>query len=691
IIPIAALTPNQPATVRGTVRTVELRRTWRRNMTVTEAVVTDATGGVKAVWFNQPYVGKILRPGSEVNLAGKVSIGKGASYLSNPSYELVRSGNLMRHTGGLIPVYPETKGLTSRGLRYLVKPILEVIPRTEDFIPGEILTRYAMPSLDRALRDIHFPTSFEDAKRARDRFAFEDLFLLQILNLKLRSELAKESAEALALFSEDERRLREALPFTLTESQEQSLREILADIAKPNPMNRLLQGDVGSGKTVIAAFSAIAAARRGTQAAFMAPTEILARQHYETLTAIFGSLLTDWNIPIHLVTGSQKATDRKGVARIIQTGSPGITVGTHALIQKNIAFPNLSLVIVDEQHRFGVAERAKLLKTNGEKTLKIPHFLSMSATPIPRTLSLTIFGDLDVSLITELPKGRKPIMTRVVPPEKRKDAYGFIRKEIALGRQAFVICPRIAETTNDARLATDDAELTVDQSFVVSPQSSVKYDWDEVKAVEAEYTKLANEVFPDLRVAKLHGKMSGKAGLARAGAAEGSGSAGKTIKEQVMKDFRDGKTDILVATSVIEVGVDVPNASIMVVEGAERFGLAQLYQLRGRIGRGEHQSYCLLFTTDERGTGEERLAALVKAKNGFELAELDLAMRGPGEFLGDKQTGMPDLTMGALSDIRLIKAAREGALSVIEGDPTLKSYPLIAERVGSFERSVHLE
>ncbi len=682
IIPIAQLTPNEPATVRGTVRTVDVRRTWRRKMTVTEAVVTDATGGVKAVWFNQPYVGKILRPGAEVNLAGKVAAGNGASYLSNPSYELVRSGAPMRHTGGLIPIYPETKGLTSRGLRYLVKPILQVLPSTVDFIPAEVLKANGMPTIDRAIRDIHFPGTIGEAGRARDRFAFENLFLLQILNLKLRSELARESAEELVLSPDNKAKVMESLPFTLTSSQGQSLGEILVDIAKPNPMNRLLQGDVGSGKTVIAAVAAIAAARSGTQAAFMAPTEILARQHYETLTGIFGPLLATWEIPIHLVTGSQKPADRRGSARAIAEEKSGITVGTHALIEESISFPNLSLVIVDEQHRFGVAARAALTKSNGKKPSKIPHFLSMSATPIPRTLSLTVFGDLDVSLITELPKGRKPIVTRVVPPEKRGDAYAFVRKEIEAGRQAFVICPRIEQTTNNLSRHSGTPPSLLEDMYEAAGQlktknetTDTKHDWAEVKAVEAEYAKLSKEIFPDLRVAKLHGKMRAP------------------DRERMMDDFKSKKISILVATSVVEVGVDVPNASIMIVEGAERFGLAQLYQLRGRIGRGEHQSYCLLFTTDpsESGPAGERLAALIQAKNGFELAELDLAMRGPGEFLGDKQTGIPDLAMGALGNIRLIKAAREGAADVIGNDPALKNYPLIAEKIQQFEKAVHLE
>ncbi len=678
---IADLQVNQSATIFGVVKKIETRRAWRRKMMIVEAFIADETGVIKAIWFNQPYVGQILRLGSRVNLAGKVSLSGGEIQLSSPAYEISHDAVGFRHTAGLIPIYPETRGLTSRGIRYLIKPILHVLPELPEWIPEDILKVTHLPSLSLALQKIHFPATLRDAEDARRRFAFEDLFLLQLNNLRLKSQLAKERATSLVAEPERLERVVGALPFILTGSQKRSLDEILSDVSKPHPMNRLLQGDVGSGKTVVAAFAALVAAFLGTQASFMAPTEILARQHYRTFQKIFKSVLAEEKVSVGLLTGAEarifygegleSKISKADFLRAIASGELAIIIGTHALIEASVVFHNLTLTIIDEQHRFGVKQRAALvssetkvtagLKKSENREKSLPHFLSMSATPIPRTLSLTLFGDLDVSIIEELPKGRKPVVTKVVSPENRDKAYAFVREEIKKGRQVFVICPRI-----EIAEATQSDEGPAEGGLLPKP-------WNEVKAVKAEYERLSKKVFPEFTMSMLHGKLKSKE------------------KEKVMTAFSQGEVQILVATSVVEVGVDVPNATSMIIEGADRFGLAQLYQFRGRIGRGEHQSYCFLFTDSESQSVEERLRALVAAKNGFELAEQDLALRGPGEFLGDKQTGLPDVAMRSLNNAQLIKTARDAAVGTLTRDPELKHHPLLRERLDLFEKQIHLE
>ncbi|MBI2406014.1 MAG: DEAD/DEAH box helicase, partial [Candidatus Harrisonbacteria bacterium] len=519
VVKIADLETNQSATVQGFIRKVAVRRTYRKHMAVVEATIADETGAISAIWFNQPFIAKNLRIGHLANFAGKVSVADDGMFLSNPSYELVSGiASETRHTAGLIPIYPETKGLTSKGIRYLVKVILANIAPLEDFIPPEVLQKNRLPELNTALRALHFPKNLDDAAAAKRRFAFEDLFLLQINNIKARLQLAKEKAPPLPATEEELHAIMAKLPFELTPSQKQSLHEIVSDIALGRPMNRLLQGDVGSGKTVIAAIAAVIAAKNGQQTAFMAPTEVLARQHYKTLTDIFGHL----NIPIALLTSSEskmffesglEAPSKKAdVQKKVREGEINIVIGTHAIIspygrspegrQKGIQFKNLALAIVDEQHRFGVGQRAALV---AEKDASIPHFLSMSATPIPRTLTLTIFGDLDLSLITELPVGRKPIITKVVAPENRPKAYAFIRGEIQKGRQAFVICPRI-EKAEHAEESETGRRLAEAGSGHAEAGKQAKA-WSEVKAVKDEYEKLTAKIFPDLRVGMLHGKL----------------------------------------------------------------------------------------------------------------------------------------------------------------------------------------
>ncbi|PIR88948.1 MAG: DNA helicase RecG [Candidatus Harrisonbacteria bacterium CG10_big_fil_rev_8_21_14_0_10_40_38] len=665
ITQIADLSPNQSTTVSGVIKKVSSRYLPRKRFTIVEAVITDSTGEVKAIWFNQPYITRILRPGLKVNFAGKVVIDKISRTLcfSNPTHEIYRGYQKQTHTAGLIPIYPETRGLTSRGIRYLIQPILKVLPKIPDFIPEHILKSERLPSINNALNYIHFPKNLGEVEQAKKRFSFESLLLIHLNNLKIRAEISGERAHSF-LFSDGEiDQLLSSLPFTLTKTQVRSLEEILEDLKKQTPMNRLLQGDVGSGKTVIAAIAALSIAKTGKQVAIMAPTEILARQHYATFKKLFGEIMKEWGVSCAFISGGISASARKLIAASIKASEINVVIGTHSLIQKSISFSDLAFVVVDEQQRFGVAQRARLLNAyntepvtaSTRKTSTYPHFLSMSATPIPRTVSLTIFGDLNISTIEELPSGRKPIVTKVVDPENRDKAYLFMREQIKKGRQVFIVCPRIENSTET------ESKLLIDKRQV------------EVKTVQEEYDRLSKEVFPDLRVSMIHGRMKAKE------------------KDMIMKQFSSGYTNILVSTSVIEVGVDVPNAAVMVIEGADRFGLAQLYQFRGRIGRGEHQSFCLLFSESSSSTTAQRLGALLKARNGFELAELDLKLRGPGEFLGDRQTGMPDIAMNALMDPVLIRSSRQASMKLLSESPTLDSYPLLKERLSLIRSATHLE
>ncbi len=689
IVPVGELAVDQSATIQGMINQITTRRTWKKNLYITEAIIVDETGGIKAVWFNQPYVTNILKQGHYYNFAGKVTKSNREIYIASPSYEpidSVRKGEA-KHTAGLIPIYPETRGLTSKGLRFLIKPILKTLEHVEDFLPEEILKANKLPSLHVAIKRMHFPLQAADAVGAKKRFAFENLFLLQMNNLKMKMQIAKEPALKMEIPQSELAQMIQQLPFQLTTSQKTSLEEIAADLAGNKPMNRLLQGDVGSGKTVLAAIAALISAKNNAQTAFMAPTEVLASQHYRTITKTF----TNFDGGIALLTANRNElsfgdkNDRKmtkaKLLKEISAGNVKIIIGTHAVIQKGVSFANLGLAIVDEQHRFGVNQRAALLKNkesgimndelrmgNGQSSKDsnsiihnskfiIPHFLSMSATPIPRTLSLTVFGDLDLSTITELPPGRKEIITKIVAPENRKKAEAFIREQIKAGRQAFVICPRIeAGEVKEGEILTEAKKKAL-----------------ELKSVNVEFERLSKKIFPDLKVSSLHGKMKGKE------------------KDQIMKDFHDKKYDILISTSVIEVGVDVPNATIMMIEGADRFGLSQLYQFRGRVGRGEHQSYCLLFSGSESGTVLKRLESLIDAKNGFELAEKDLQIRGPGQFLGDKQTGLPDVAMDALQDILLVKATRDSAKEILSNDPELANHPALSARFREFQTKIHLE
>jgi ATP-dependent DNA helicase RecG len=687
LIPISKAELGGPFCFQGEVLDIKNIRTFRRRLVLTQMTIDDKTGKLKVMWFNQPYLVNTFKKGTFVCLAGKIT-GKGKSiYLSNPAYEKIESptknlvgekiGNSdLTHTGRLIPVYPETEGLSSKWLRFIVKPLLaklkEQIP---DSLPEKLRQKFDFLPLSKAIWQIHFPASLKLAEKAKKRFAFEELFELSLFVLRERMKLAKERAAPIPLNLAAVQEFTKGLPFKLTDAQKKAAWQLLKDLEKPSPMNRLLEGDVGSGKTVVAAIAALDVVRAGYQVAFLAPTEILAKQHYKTIRELLNPppLLKEgeeknqqnrkwWGVNIGLITGKENYYQNEKITRgelLEKLKEIDVLLGTHALIQDWVKFEKLALVVVDEQHRFGVEQRAKLCR---QKDF-IPHLLSMTATPIPRTLSLTLYGDLDLSVIDEMPKGRKKIITKIIQPKDKKATYEFIREQVKEGRQVFVICPRIEPAKTSAEDLGGQAAFLDQRNF----------SWLDVKAVKQEYKKLSEEIFPDLKIGMLHGKMKSQE------------------KEDIMKNFKAGKIDILVSTSVVEVGVDIPNASVMLIEGSEKFGLAQLHQFRGRVGRSEHRSYCFLFTDAPGTIWNRRLRALISCENGFELAEKDLQIRGPGDFTGQRQWGIPDLTMASLTDFVLVSKTRNEAKEVLAKDPELKKYPLLKKRLAELREKIHLE
>jgi len=567
------------------------------------ATIADDTGKVDAMWFNNRWLARQIPEGSLVSLSGKVSFYKKKLTLFSPDYEKIGGGERI-HTAGIIPIYPETAGVSSKWLRRLVHRTIERINLEDDHLSSEIKSRHGLLDIKEAFVGLHKPESEEHAEMSRLRFAFEELLALHTINYGKMIDWQKEqNATPLKIATRDLNKFINSLPFALTKGQKSAINEVLSDMSTSQAMNRLLEGDVGSGKTVVAAAAAYCAYRSGKQALVMAPTQILASQHQATFKDIFGP----FDARIALITGSNKDTGY---------GRPDIVIGTHALINHYDKFPDVAVVVIDEQHRFGVKQRAKL-----SKMPNTPHTLTMTATPIPRTIALTLYGDLDVSSITELPKGRKKITTWIVPPVKREGAYQWIDEQIEkASTQVYVVCPLIEESK---------AEI-----------------FDDVKAATVEYEKLLG-IFPGRKIGLLHGKMSPRE------------------KDKVILAFKNKKFDILVSTPVVEVGIDVPNATIMMVEGAERFGLSQLYQLRGRVGRGEQKSYCLMMTEKKSPKAYRRLDAITTAKNGKELAELDLEMRGPGEIFGIRQHGIPELKFARWDDLGLIQKTREVAREVI--------------------------
>jgi len=663
ITTIAQAEMNKPICLQGEITSIKNIRTFRKRMYLTEAELKDDSGKIKVVWFNQPYLINTLKKGDLVLLTGKIVSKNGKKYLSSPAYEKIidKTNFDPTHTGRIIPVYPETEGVSSRWLRFIIKPLLTKIRnQIPETLPIEILEKEKLLPIREAIWQIHFPDDFNKVAAAKQRFVFEELFNLALLVLWEKLKLAKEKALSIPTNLTEIKNFLNALPFQLTDDQKKALWQILKDLEKPQPMNRLLNGDVGSGKTVVATIAALNTISAGFQAAFMAPTEILAKQHFKTLQ----NFLKPWGIKIALMTGKENFLNdqklkRKEILEKIKTGEVNLILGTHALIQEEVDFKKLGLVIIDEQHRFGIEQRAKLCR----KQNFTPHLLSMSATPIPRTLALTIYGDLDLSLIKELPAGRKQIITRIVPPEERQATYEFIRQEVKKGRQVFVICPRI-----EPNKKKDNEEQGLFLSELTDERKLV---WAEVKAVKNEYEKLAKDIFPDLRVGMLHGKMK------------------TTEKEEILNKFKNREIDVLVATSVVEVGIDFPNATIMMIEDADKFGLAQLHQFRGRVGRGDQQSYCFLFS---EFIYNPRLRAMTLYQDGFTLAEKDLKLRGPGDLTGLRQWGVPDLVMASLlTDLELVERARQRAKEILAKDPNLKNYPSLREKLKEFQQRIHLE
>ncbi len=645
--------------VKGEVVEIRNIRTPRKKMFITEALVADETGAIKAVWFNQPYLTGNIIKGQTICLSGKTGYGEEGLIFSNPSYEIIYQGHHLEnlaHTARLVPVYHESYGVSSRYLRSRILPLLPLAGKIKDYLPAEVKKKHGLADLGKALAEIHFPKNDLSIETVRRRLAFDELFMVELFVLKSKIESKKEGAAPVKFTDEIKNTVQKFvkhLPFKMTNSQKIASWEIIKDMEKREPMNRLLEGDVGSGKTLVAIISAIVAIKSGYQAALMAPTEILAEQHFDKIQ----SLLQGFGIRIGLVTGGKSVIfkekepekiSRADFLKMAAGGELDFLIGTHALIAQKINFKNLALVVIDEQHRFGVEQRAalpdKAKKIKDGMEFARPHLLSMTATPIPRTLALTVYGDLDISVLKEMPSDRLKIVTKIVAPANRDKAYRFIRQEIKKGRQVFVICPLIEES-----------------------------DALEAKSATEEHLKLSVNVFPDLKIGLLHGRMKSEE------------------KEKIMRDFLAEKIDILVTTSVVEVGIDVSNATVMMIEGADRFGLAQLYQFRGRVGRGRWQSYCFLFTDSPAASTRKRLKAIVEAKNGFELAEKDLLIRGPGEFYGVRQSGLPNLVMAKFTDIELVKECRAAAEEILKEDSNLAKYPLLKEKLKEFSSKVHLE
>ncbi len=600
--PVAELQMGGTATVSGKIVRFVNQYT-RKGKPMQILTIEDETGRVDAMWFNQPYLSRTFHEGDIVSLGGKLDwIGRKRALIS-PEYEIVKVGGKQIHTSGLIPIYHETAGVSSKALRRRLSDAWEAYgEKIEEYLPQEIIEKYELLPLKDAIHSVHFPKTPEIFERGRYRLAFDELLNLHTINLARKKKWQGNKGVKLNSQKMKVGDFMKTLPFELTDSQSIAVTEILSDLQKDIPMNRLLEGDVGSGKTVVAAVAAYLVFLNGKKTLVMAPTQILAQQHLKTLTKLFGK-----KVRIGLVTGTTKLRNIEDY---------DILVGTHALLNKDLAFKDVAFVVVDEQHKFGVEQRVKLIKKGGT-----PHVLAMTATPIPRTVVLTFFGDMDLSVLKELPKDRQRITTWIVPETKRVGAYGWIKKEIEENKsQVFVVCPLIEDSESETM--------------------------KDIKNVNTEYSKLT-KIFGKNHVSLLHGKLKSKE------------------KEDVIDEFKKGGKQILVTTPVVEVGIDVPNATIMMIEASDRFGLAGLHQLRGRVGRGVKKSYCLLMTENTSERVQERLTALTKKSSGFELAEIDLKMRGPGEIFGTKQSGIPELKIADWSDIALIKTTMEVSLEMV--------------------------
>ncbi|MFZ2487180.1 MAG: ATP-dependent DNA helicase RecG [Anaerolineae bacterium] len=624
---IYQLRDGETVTILANLWDLKTKRLPGRGATLVSGVLGDSTATLEVTWFS-PFVAKQLRTGQSYVFSGKVQSYRGRLQMNNPEFEEPDAELL--HTGRLVPVYPLTKGITARWMRNLQKRVVdEWGKRVHDYLPESVRQSAGLLTLSEALDQVHFPDDNEMLQAARRRLAFDELFMIQIGVLRQRAEYRALPTQRFPLDAAAQAAFAGALPFQFTGAQTRATADILQDMAGDRPMSRLVQGDVGSGKTAVAANAMWAVANNGAQSALMAPTEILAEQHFRGLSRLFTGLEVQGRpVRVGLLTGNVKGQERAAMLSGLAAGEVDIAVGTHALIQDNVAFHNLGLAIIDEQHRFGVRQRAVLheqaIAEAGQPEDPAPHLLVMTATPIPRTLSLTIFGDLDASVIDEMPPGRQPIKTRWMLPTERERAYSFIRRQVETGRQAFIIYPLVEESESLS-----------------------------AKAAVPEFEHLSRAVFPQFKLGLLHGRMK------------------SAEKDAVMQAMQRGDIDILVATSVIEVGIDIPNATVILIEDAERFGLAQLHQFRGRVGRGQHASYCILISEASTPHAAERLHALEQSQDGFALAEKDLQLRGPGDFFGTRQSGLPDLKLAQLSDLRTLEQARTEAARLLAEDPDL--------------------
>ncbi|MCI0597466.1 ATP-dependent DNA helicase RecG [Candidatus Parcubacteria bacterium] len=668
---VGALVPGETVTLYGTLKGAKARRTWKSRTPSAEAYLEDGSGRVKIMWFRQPYMAKMTEGMGLVKVTGKVAGTPGKIYITNPAVERAEVLPTSSHEslfGGdtpvLFAVYPETKGISSLWLRHALERVMKtgVHETVGDLVPEKLRTDYSLPKVSTALVWMHTPKKEADAHAARKRFAFEEVFAIQLAVQKARAESARKDAPALVVDRGVVEDFIKDFPFEPTKAQTDAVNTILNDFSKSHPMMRLLEGDVGSGKTAVAAATAYALAHareaggasRHLQVAYMCPTEILAKQHFASFVEFFKK----HSMSVGLITGKEcykfpskvrgevaTRISRSQLCKWVANGEIPLVIGTHALIQKGVVFRDLAFAIIDEQHRFGKVQRHRLAR----KDSKEPHLLSMTATPIPRTLALTIYGDLDVTVLDQMPSGRKPVITEVVTDDTRGKAYAKIHEELSAGRQAYVICPRIDEPDPAKEFAL------------------------QAKSAKTECTKLQKGEFKDYCVGLLHSKMT------------------PADKEEAMRKFKENETQVLVATSVVEVGVNVPNATVILIEGAERFGLAQLHQLRGRVIRSTHQAYCFLQSESRTEGTVGRLKALTTAKNGFELAEQDLLLRGSGELYGKRQWGISDVAMEAIKNLKMVEAARGAAKDIIAKDPELKTHPLLAARVDALSKTLYGE
>ncbi|MGB3023252.1 MAG: ATP-dependent DNA helicase RecG [Candidatus Saccharimonadales bacterium] len=676
--------------VRGTISQISSRYV-RRGLHVTTAVLSDGSGKVPMTWFNQPYRAKHLAGGGEWLVAGEFAFSQRRYQLLNPSVrsseEVIESGN------AIVPIYRQVSGLKSTQLRTLIEEIRPVITMLPELLPEKLVSHANLSTYADAMLALHFPENSSDVERGKQRIGFQELVELLYASELNRADNAALESYVIDFDLEAVKQFVAALPFRLTNDQRRAAWDIIQNFASGIPMNRLLQGDVGSGKTVVAGLAALVAARAGYQTAIMAPTELLARQHAETLA----QLLEPFGVTVGLLIGSLSKKPKDQLKQQIAGGSIAVTVGTHALLQESVAFHQLGFVVIDEQHRFGVAQRQKLLS----KGHKLPHLLAMTATPIPRSLQLTVYGELEVSLLQEKPVGRKPIITKIISPTSRASLLASVDKEIANDRQVYIVCPLIEATTPEsppqtssehslraaspargvrlAETATVSSKVRgadsagdyindLPKSKIQNPKSNFEDFTSELASVTTEYERLQKTVFKHRRIGLLHGKMAADE------------------KDAVMRRFVNREIDVLVSTTVVEVGVDVPNATVMIIEGAERFGLAQLHQLRGRVGRSEQQSYCYLVTTESKQTTSLRLRELEHSNDGFYLAEKDLELRGPGEIYGRMQHGQLNLQVASLADTRAIVAVKRAIAWAKENSIDLLQYEGMRERVERYRR-----